>query len=81
MWGGVSIKRKSRTDIAVEILKAAMNGVRKTHFVYEVNLNFNIAHEYLEMLNDKELIKHENGLFTITDKGKLFHEMAKEIKL
>ena len=73
MWGGVSIKRKSRTDIAVEILKAAMNGVRKTHIVYEVNLNFNIAHEYLEMLKDKELIKHENGLFTITGKGKLFH--------
>jgi predicted transcriptional regulator len=58
-----------------------MNGVKKTHIVYEVNLNFNIAHEYLEMLKDKELIKHENGLFTTTNKGKVFHEMAKEIKL
>jgi predicted transcriptional regulator len=58
-----------------------MNGVKKTHIVYEVNLNFNIAKKYLEMLKDKELIEHENGLFTTTDKEKLFHEMAKEIKL
>ena len=75
------IKRRGRTDIAVEILRVSMNGVKKTHIVYEVNLNFNIAHEYLEMLKDKELIKHENGLFTTTNKGKVFHEMAKEIKL
>jgi predicted transcriptional regulator len=33
------------------------------------------------MLNEKELIRHENGLFTTTDKGKVFQEMAKEIKL
>jgi predicted transcriptional regulator len=58
-----------------------MNGVKKTHIVYEVNLNFNIAKKYLEMLKDKELLEHEDGLFTTTDKGKLFHEMAKEIKL
>jgi len=58
-----------------------MSGAKKTHIVYEVNLNFNIAKEYLEMLKDKELVRHENGLFTTTDKGKVFHEMAKELKL
>ena len=58
-----------------------MNGAKKTHIVYEVNLNFNIAHKYLEILKDKELVKHENGLFITTDKGKVFHEMAKELKL
>ena len=56
-------------------------GIRDPLRSLVVNLNFNIAHEYLEMLKDKELIKHENGLFTTTNKGKVFHEMAKEIKL
>ncbi|MDQ1251909.1 MAG: hypothetical protein QG646_1020, partial [Euryarchaeota archaeon] len=80
-WGGVSIICRSRTDIAVDILRVAMNGAKKTHIVYEVNLNFNIAQKYLEMLNEKELIKQENGLFITTNKGKVFQEMAKELKL
>ena len=37
--------------------------------------------EYLEMLNEKELIRQENGLFITTNKGKVFQEMAKELKL
>jgi predicted transcriptional regulator len=58
-----------------------MNGANKTHIVNEANINFNIASRYLEMLNEKELIKHENGLFITTDKGKIFHGIAKELKL
>jgi predicted transcriptional regulator len=58
-----------------------MNGAKKTHIVYEVNLNFNIAAKYIEMLKDKELIRLENNIFITTDKGKAFHEMAKELKL
>jgi predicted transcriptional regulator len=79
--GGIFIKRRSRTDIAVDILRVAMNGAKKTHIVYEVNSNFNLAHEYLKMLKNKELVRHENGLFITTDKGKVFHEMAKEFKI
>jgi predicted transcriptional regulator len=81
VWGGVNIQRRSRTDIAVAILNTANNGAKKTHIVYEVNLNFNIAQKYLEILTEKELIRHENGLFITTDKGKIFQEMAKGIKL
>ena len=58
-----------------------MNGAKKTHIVSEANLNFNITQKYLEMLNEKELIRHENGLFITTNKGKVFQEMAKELKL
>jgi predicted transcriptional regulator len=58
-----------------------MKGVRKTHIVHDANVNFNIASEYLEMLNEKELISHENGVFMTTDKGKVFQEIAKELKL
>jgi predicted transcriptional regulator len=78
---GIIIKRRSRTDIAVDILKVTMNGAKKTHIVYEVNLNFNIAAKYIEMLKEKELIRYEDGLFFTTDKGKIFQEMDKEIKL
>ena len=58
-----------------------MNGAKKTHVIYEANLNFDIAAKYLETLKYKELVTHENGLFITTDKGKAFYAMAKELKL
>jgi predicted transcriptional regulator len=58
-----------------------MKGAKKSHIVYEVNINFNIAQKYLEMLNEKELIRNESGLFITTNKGKVFQEMAKQLKL
>ena len=58
-----------------------MKGSNKTRIVCETNINFNIATKYLEMLKDKELVIHEKGLFITTDKGKIFHEIAKELKL
>jgi len=73
--------RRSRTDIAVDILKVAMKGATKTHLIYDTKLNSNIAQKYLEILREKELIRHENGLFVTTDKGKIYPEMAQRIKL
>jgi predicted transcriptional regulator len=58
-----------------------MNGAKKTHILYEANLNSNITQKYLEMLNEKELIRHENGLFITTNKGKVFQKIAMELKL
>jgi predicted transcriptional regulator len=78
---GRIILRRSKNDIAVDILKAAMNGATKTHIIYAAKLNFNIAQKYLGILNEKELIKHENGLFTTTNKGKIYQEIAKELKI
>jgi len=84
-WGGISIKNRSmsrsRIDIAVDILRVAMKGSNKSRIVCEANVNFNIATKYLEMLKDKELVMYEKGLFITTDKGKVFHEAAKEVKL
>ena len=73
--------RRSRNDIVIDILRVAMNGAKKTHIVYEANLNSSIAKKYLEMLNEKELTRQENGLIITTDKGKFFQKMAKELKL
>jgi predicted transcriptional regulator len=58
-----------------------MNGAKKTQIVFEANLNFNITLKYLEMLNEKELIRHEDGLFITTDKGKVFHEIGKKLEI
>jgi predicted transcriptional regulator len=79
--GVVIIKYRSRTDIAVDILRVAFNGAKKTQIVYATKLNFKHAKNYLEMLKDKELIRYENGFFITTDKGKVFQEMAKNLKL
>lgn len=80
-WGGVDIKRRSKTDIAEDILKVAMKGAKKSHIVYDTNISFNIASDYLEMLNEKELIRQENGIFITTDKGKAFWEISRKFKL
>lgn len=58
-----------------------MNGAKKTHIVSEANLNFNISQKYLEMLKEKELIRHENGLFITANKRKFFQKMDTELKL
>ena len=80
-WGGVSITNRSRIDIVIDILKVAMKGARKSNIVSEANLNFNVVQRYLEMLKEQELIRHENGFFITTNKGKVFQKMALEIKL
>lgn len=73
--------RRSRNDIAIDILRVAMKGLNKTRIVYETNINFELATKYLEMLENKGLVSHENGIFKTTDKGKIFHEKSQEFKL
>lgn len=73
--------RRSKTEVAVDILKVAMKGATITHITYEAKLNFTIAQKYLEMLKEKELIRQENKIFVTTNKGKTFQELAKELKL
>ncbi len=58
-----------------------MDGANKNRIVHEVKINFGVAKKYLQMLSEKELIRYENGLFVTTDKGRVFQEMAKGIKL
>lgn len=79
--GGANIRRRSRIEIAADILRVAMYGANKTRIVCEVSINFIVAKKYLQILSEKELIRYEEGFFITTDKGKVFQEMAKEIKL
>jgi predicted transcriptional regulator len=80
MLGGIIIRR-SRLDITLDILKIAVNGAKKTQIVYGANLNSTIANKYLIRLENKDLIAQENGIFVITDKGRLYKEMASELDI
>ncbi|WP_407357266.1 winged helix-turn-helix domain-containing protein [Methanolobus sp. WCC5] len=73
--------RRSRTAISVEILKAALEGAKKTHIVYNANLNFDMVNRYLTMLEEKGLIEHKGNLYVTTAKGKEFQEIAEELGL
>jgi Winged helix-turn-helix len=57
-----------------------MNGAKKTHIVYEVNLNLNLAQEYLEMLKNKEPVRHENGLLLLLIKERFFMRWLRNLK-
>ncbi|MBP2031127.1 putative transcriptional regulator [Methanohalophilus levihalophilus] len=77
----MAIKRRNRIDISADILETAKNGANKTQIVYNTNLNFSIAKKYLEMLEEKELIRQEGNLYITTEKGKTFHDLAMLLKL
>ena len=78
---GRGIIRRSRIDISAEILRVATKGANKTQIVYGTNLNFEVAKKYLEMLQERGLIKQDGDLYLTTIKGKEFQELAKELKL
>ena len=78
---GREIIRRSRIDISAEILRVASTGANKTQIVYGTNLNFEVAKRYLEMLQERGLIKQDGDLYLTTIKGKEFQELAKELKL
>lgn len=73
--------RRSRTAISAEILKAALQGAKKTHIVYRVNLNFEVANRYLSMLLEKGLIEQKDNLYITTEKGIKYQEIARGLGL
>jgi predicted transcriptional regulator len=58
---GSFTERRSRTDIAVEILKVTMNGAKKTHVEYEANLTFNNSISCWNMLVHSCYIREKNA--------------------
>ncbi len=65
----------------MEILRAALEGAKKTHIVYRANLNFETVNRYLTLLKEKDLIEQKGNLYVTTEKGKEFQEIAKELGL
>lgn len=62
--------RRSRRDISVAILRRCRGGARKTHIVYDCNLNFAIVNPYLKDLMDRGLI-YKKGVYYYTTKAGL----------
>ncbi|WP_407357265.1 winged helix-turn-helix domain-containing protein [Methanolobus sp. WCC5] len=74
-----SISRRSRTAISVDILRAALEGAKKTHIVYRANLNFDVVNRYLYLLKEKGLIEQNGNLYITTEKGREFQNIAREL--
>jgi predicted transcriptional regulator len=68
-------RKRSTFEISADILKVAMGGAKKSHIVYQANLNFTIIKDYLTDLTRSGLLTGPmNGskLYTTTDKGIAF---------
>jgi len=69
-------RRRSRTEVIVEILSEALGGVNKTRIMYRCNLNFVRFNRYLRELLDAGLIECVDAnpeymvLYKTTDKGR-----------
>jgi len=69
-------RRRSRTEVIVEILSEALGGVNKTRIMYRCNLNFVRFNRYLRELLDVGLIECVGSnpesivLYKTTDKGR-----------
>jgi len=72
---------RSRIDIIIDVLEVAKVGVNKTGLVYKTNLNFKLADNYLEILQNQGLVEKRLDKYITTDKGKAFLQKANEITL
>ena len=75
------MERRSRLDIIVAILGTVEGGATKTKIVYGANLNFNLATKYLDLLEEKRLIRTASRVYEITEEGKKFLKKAKELQI
>ena len=65
------MKYRSRTDIIVMILRAAINGATKTRIMYGAYLSYAQVKEYLSFMIEKDLVRYEegSGVYKLTQKG------------
>ncbi len=70
---------RSRIDIIIDVLEVAKIGVNKTDLVYRTNLNFKLANNYLEILQNQGLVEERSDKYITTDKGKAFLQKANEV--
>jgi len=66
-----SSKKRSDVEISVDILKVARSEVKKSHIVYQTNLNFKLLDKYLEVLTKNNLITRpcDKKTYITTEKG------------
>ena len=81
-------KRRDRHDIAVEILRTAVEGKIKTHIMYKAKLSYAQLNEYIDLLLTKGLLENltirqkrmDKKVFKTTQKGLDFIENFENVK-
>jgi predicted transcriptional regulator len=72
--------RRTNLDICADLLYVAKGGAKKTHLVYQANLNFALVKKYLSRLTENGLLEPVNGSFFTTDKGSRFLDQYEIMK-
>ena len=73
--------KRNNLDICADILRVSKGGTKKTHIVYQANLNFNMVKRYLGELREKELLEQKGDRFFQTEKGARFIERYEALRL
>ena len=70
------MKRRNETEIMAEILSLCRHPQKKTRIMYQTNLSWKVAQEYLERLLSRELLQvhHSEIRYATTQKGLDFLE-------
>ena len=71
--------KRNNLDIFADILRVSKDGAKKTHLVYNANLNFNIVKKYMNELLENELLKQNGDRFYQTEKGARFIAQYEEL--
>ncbi|MEM3737477.1 MAG: winged helix-turn-helix domain-containing protein [Candidatus Bathyarchaeia archaeon] len=72
--------RRSKLGVFYDILMIAKDGAKKTEIVYEGNLTFTRANQYLQILEDQNLIERNGDRWVTTKKGLNFIKNFQRIK-
>ena len=76
-------KRRDKLDIIAEILVIAKDGLLKTQIMYRANLSFAQLNEYLDFLNEINLLEVEKEnrkkVYRTTEKGERYLQKYDDI--
>lgn len=77
----ITMKYRSRMDIAAAILDVAQGGALKTKIMYTAFLSSPQLKEYLDLLTEQGLLEYasEDRAYATTEKGMRFLKMYKEV--
>ena len=77
----IAMNYRSRTEVASDILEAAIDGATKTKIMYKAFLSYAQLKEYLAMLIQKDLMAHniEGDKYRTTNNGVKFLESSRQL--
>lgn len=75
------MNNRSRTEIASQILEAAINGSTKTKIMYKSFLSYEQLKDYLQTLIENRLIECNQAeqIYTTTNKGHKFMKIYRQM--